>query len=248
MENRELIIADCTYSSKPVELYSVEKEKHKLVLANESIVDDVKTSLEQSTAWLPFFAELYNTSPKLEDYLMVPCIICPSCIPNKNAQAFPFEELIKVDVETGHIGYETWARKPTFLDHVNKDHTKAKGIIFSSAIKPIKGAKGNLHKVVALLGFCRKTDPIIANDILTGAKSAYSLGAWSRYFTCSVCGSKHTSQNQGCEHISLKQPRMKMFDNKLAYLQARNISGFETSVLNNAPAYESARTPKSMLL
>lgn len=247
MEDRELIIADCSYSAKPVELYSIEKEKHKLVLANESIVDDAKLAFEQSTSFLPFFAELYNVSAKLEDYVLVPTVIMPSDLANRNAQAFPLSELLRADVETGQIGYETWARKPTFQDHVNKDHTKAKGIIFSSTLKPIRGAKGSLQKVVALMGYDRTRDPILVNSILTGERPSYSMGAYARFFTCSICGSKHTSQHRGCEHISLQMPRMQKFGEKLSYLQARQINGFEVSSVEK-PAFYSATTPTNMHL
>ena len=242
MNGYELVIADCPESSAPVELYSVEKNKHKLVLANESLIDSTKIALEQSTAFLPFFAELYNISAKLEDYILVPTVLMPSDLPNRNAQAFPFSELVKADAESGQIGFETWGRMPTFIDHNNKDHTKAKGIIFSSTMRPILGAAGDLYKVVALLGFDRTRDPMLANSILTGERPSYSMGAWAREFACSICHAKHTSKHQGCEHISLAAPRMKEFDGKLSYLQAKGIKGFETSSVSR-PAFFSATTP-----
>ena len=244
----ELVLSDCVDSSSPIELFSVEKQKDRLILANESLIDETKSVIQQSVGWLPFFAEKYNISSELKDYVMIPVVIMPSDLPNRNAQAFPFKELVRADIETGLLGFETWSRKPTFIDHLNKNHTVAKGIILSSVMKPIKNSQGKLWKVLTLLAFDRKKDPILANDILTGKRTNYSMGAWSKYFTCSLCQAQHTSQNQGCEHINLKMPRIKRtIDNKLIYLQAREINGFETSSVLN-PAYFSSTTPTNLHL
>lgn len=248
MDDRIEILGDTQGSEfKPTELFSVEQQKSRLILANENLLQDTKTMMEESVHWLPAFAEQYNISPSLKDYILVPCCIMSSDLPNRNAQAFPYEELVRADPETGLMGFETWARKPTHIDHINKDYTKAKGVIFSSYLKPMN-CVGNIHKVMTLLGFDRSRDPILANSILNGERPSYSMGAWSRGFTCSLCNAQHTSQHAGCEHINAKMPRLGVTtDNKMIYLKAHHIGGFEVSNVGS-PAFFSATTPPSMHL
>jgi hypothetical protein len=242
-DNKEIILSDCIDAGHAVEAYSIEDQKGKLVLAHESFIDHTKTALEESTGWLPMFAELYNISPDIKDYILVPVAIMPSDLPNRNAQSFPLDELTRPDPESGLLAYESWKRKPTFKDHKNKLGTdQPKGIILSSTIVPIRGAVGNLWKVVCLLAYDRRGDAILANDILTGNRPSYSMGAWSRFFTCSVCGGNHTSKEAHCDHVSAKFLKMRVMpDNKLAYLQARYPTGFEVSSVEK-PAYAIAVT------
>jgi len=237
------VYADCQDSGKPVEMFSIEQQKSRLVLASgDNLVDPTREMLVETTKWLPAFAEQYNISADLRDYVMVPVVIMPSDLPNRNAQAFPYEELIKANVEVGRLAYQTWTAKPTFQDHQNSDHTKAKGIIFASVMRPIPRARGNLWKVICLCGYDRSTQPVLANQILTGERNSYSMGAWSEHFICSICGAVHNAKQPGCDHINIKMPRLTKYDNgKLAYAQARNILGFEVSSVQT-PAYFSATT------
>jgi hypothetical protein len=228
-------------AGRPIEMASIEDQKDRLVTASENLVDDTKTMIGDSVGWLPHFSEQYNISADLKDYVLVPVTIMPSDLPNRNAQGFPLEELTRANPETGQIGFETWSRKPAFYNHNNTDHTKAKGVILSSIMKPMRGSVGNLFKVICLTAFDRKADPMLANKILTGEINAYSMGAMASFFTCSACGEHHTSKHQGCEHVSVKAPRFKHLPNdRLAYLQARYINGFENSAVHS-PAYYSAQ-------
>ena len=393
---KHTVFADCIHSGNPVEMFSVEKQKQNFILASgDNLIDTANNAmLVESTQWLPFFSEAYNISSKLEDYVVVPVIIMPSDLPNRNAAAFPYEELAKANPELGLLNYQTWRAKPSFADHCfpeetmitmgdgtkkfisnievgdmvlthkanirsvtevfkngekslseikcqglidsifvtsnhpflvalngpsnvneqvfkpvrelekgdyllapvnkygdayyipvkilsithnvriaetynfeveedhsyvandlavhncNKDHTKAKGIIFSSVMRPIHNVYGDLWKVICLVGFDRTNDPALVNDILNGKHGAYSMGAWTTHFTCSVCGAVHNNPNTpGCEHVRIGNPTLGNFNGKLAYLDSRNPTGFEVSVVTNSPpAYESARTQKDHVI
>jgi hypothetical protein len=239
------VYSDCDAASVPVEMYSIEKQKDRLLAsAATSSVDMAKAAILDAPKTLPFFAERYNISAKIEDYILVPVVMMPSVLPNRNCVGFPYEELASANPDTGCLGFQTWKNKPTHIDHVNKDYTKAKGIIFETAFRRLSGAKGNLWKVMCLAGFDRSRDPVLANAILTGERRAYSMGAWTSRFTCSICGCE--ANKKTCDHINFKQPRMTIQANgQLAYLQARDITGFELSSVV-MPAYASAVTDQIM--
>lgn len=240
------VYADANYNGAPLECFSMEKEKSKLILSSgDNLVDLTKSTLVRAQESLPFFAELYNISAKLSDYLIVPVIIMPSDLPNRNGVGFPYSELVRANVDAGQLTYQTWTHKPTFADHNNRDHTKAKGIILASSFRPITRSRGNLYKVIVLAAFDRSRDPVLANQILTGERNAYSMGAWTNYFTCSFCQARHGAKAD-CEHISLARPKMSILRDKqgnkqLVFLQGREPIGFELSSVKQ-PAYLSAVT------
>lgn len=237
------VFADVAHAGNPVEMFSVEKQKQNFVLAGDNMIDMAKDALlVESTQWLPFFSEVYNISAKLEDYVVVPVIIMPSDLPNRNCIAFPYQELAKANPEFGLLAYQTWRAKPTFIDHVNKDHTKSKGIIFSSMMRKMHGVHGDLWKVVCLAGYDRNRDPDLVNQILTGERNSYSMGAWTTHFTCSVCGATHRDpKDPGCNHVKIGMTAFTRHGDKLGYLDSRNPVGFELSSVT-VPAYQSAVT------
>lgn len=233
------VFADAV-AAEPVEMYAIEKEKPKLQSLGADGVDMVKMAYLDSPRTLPAFAELYNISADIKDYVMIPVVIMPSDLPNRNKVGFPMAELAKANPDTGTLAYQTWVNKPTFVEHDNRDYTKAKGIILSSAMRLIKGVEGDLWKVIVLATFDRTRDPVLANDILTKKRNAYSMGAWCKHYTCSICGTQHPKNT--CEHITFgKRGPFEMVGDQLAFLQARDILGFETSSVKT-PAYLSAET------
>jgi hypothetical protein len=164
-------------------------------------------------------------------------------LPNRNSVGFPYSELTKAHPDAGCLAWQTFINKPTHSDHVNKDYTKAKGIILASSLRPIPRSQGNLWKIICLCAFDRSRDPVLVNKILTGERNAYSMGAWTQAFTCSICQAVLGSDNSSCEHINVNAPKMATLvingKPQLVYLQARNVLGFETSSVDS-PAYLSA--------
>jgi len=147
-----------------------------------------------------------------------------------------FEDVYNFEVENEH----SYVAYGVAVHNCNKDYNKdSKGIILGTFLKPIRNAKGNLHKVVSLLAFDRTRDSLLANQILTRQRTAYSMGAMCSYYTCSICGARHPESP--CNHVSLRRPAFAVYDGNLAYLNARNFIGFETSSVIS-PAYLSAQT------
>lgn len=235
-------------------------EMHAIKTGNESRAKlsfetaglDTNIGRDLGTGWLEAAAPVYNISPNIKDYVVAPVIMFPSALPNRNSVAFSLAALGRLNPETGQLGYESWNRKPTFFNHKNDDHTQAKGVIFDTRMLPLKGTNNRVWKAVALAGFDRTRDPDLANKILTGEYSHYSMGTGVNKYECAVCGHLPTKQNLGCEHININNRNMKIFNVErgavLAHYICDYINGFELSCVHPTPAWASAHTAPEQLL
>ena len=244
------IKADCSGDYTAIELNGIE-DKHHSVLANSAtFLNETRTALVQAQATLPFFAEKYNISPHMKDYVLVPTIILPSDLPNRNAVAFPLTQLACANLTAGRVAYQTFTNKPCHVEHNNSDPSKAKGIVLDSFMKKMRNVQGDIHKVIALCAFDRSRDPILANDILAKKRSSYSMGAYCEHYTCSHCGAVHnpSAGKVGCDHISVGSSKINVLANdELVFANAYNIMGFEVSSVLS-PAYRSAADSPFMTL
>lgn len=239
--NRPIEIhADAEFVAEPVEVFNIEEQKNKLLASDSDYVSITRNALDDSLSFLPFFAEKYNISADRKDYILAPVTIFLSDIPNKKGHCFTSAELLSADPYLGQLKYKTWERMPTYVDHNNKDHTKAKGIILNASMMPARNVQGDLYKVVLLQAFDRSTYPEIGNGILSGKYKSYSMGANASSFKCSICSSD--VPHSKCGHIPRGMLDGSGFNfttvgDKLAYLEAQDIKGFECSVLTkNNPA------------
>lgn len=193
--------------------------------------------------WLPLAAETYKISPNIKDYVVVPLIIFPSDLVNRNSVAFPYDELMKFNPHRGMPTYKTWRGMPTFIEHNHNDYEQAKGIIFDTYIKKIPDVIGDIYKVIALCGFDRKKDPALAARILAKKATTYSMGASIGRYECSICGalSPPNRRDTECGHVT--RGKITIHDTpqgrKPAYYLARGISGFEISSVSS-PAWIAA--------
>lgn len=212
------------------------KDLHKKVLASDaSNIDKAIFNIPLDVnRWLPQASKVYHISKDINDYVVVPACIMLSDLPNRNGVAFPLQELLKFNTDTGDLAYKAWKGKPTFLEHKNNVLSEAKGVIFDAFVEDAPEFEGDLIKVILLLGFDKTKDPQLANDIITGKRTCYSMGAYSDDFVCSICG-KTLSQG-GCEHASINNPRFNIYDGKLGFYNVKDILPFETSSVET-PAY-----------
>lgn len=246
--------ADCG-AYKPIELHNQDSISRGISsLRNQEIAGAVRDNLQNvisdAPQWLPFAAESYQISANLSDYVMVPVIIAPSDLPNRNMVAFPFQELSSWNPISRSLTYASWRGVPTHIEHINRDYTKAKGVVLDASLQPMHGRAGGLWKVMTLCAFCRDKDAALANDILTGARTNYSMGALVSQYSCSVCGSKSEQGSGkqlpcGTQHINPKLGKFKVFDvdgqRVLGHYNAHGIQGFEVSSVS-VPAWPSAVT------
>ena len=241
--NRIAVYADSESSYRPVSMHKELKKSgrltalsnNNLALAMPELKSDVPLDFQ---TWLPFCAPHYQISPRVEDYLVVPVIIMPSDLPNRNGVGFPLRELVKFMPEYGMQAYKTWKGQPTHREHANSDVTKAYGVIVDSFMKPMTGhGQGKVWKLLQLLAFDRQKHPELTSLIDSGEENSYSMGAYVDSYTCSYCGSDVGK----CGHINAKMPGPAFYelDNKLVHKNVRGIKGFETSSVHD-PAYVSA--------
>lgn len=232
------IHADAEFVAPPVEIHNIEEQKHKLLASDDDYIGTVRSALDESVSFLPFFAEKYNISSNIKDYIIVPVTAFLSDIPNKKGHCFDYEELVSADPYLGMLKYKTWKHMPTHIDHQNKDYTKAKGIILESSLLPAKNVEGDLYKMVLLQAFDRSTYPEIGNNILTGKWNTYSMGANAASFKCSICSSDVPDGR--CGHIPKGMLDGTGFqfsvqsDGQIPYLRPRDIKGFENSILTKS--------------
>lgn len=231
------VTADAIQSNKVVDYFNLSNENSRTVLASEEITQI--RGLPINTGWLKEASKIYNISDDLKDYVIVCVKIFFSDLPNRNGVAFPKSELVRFNPDLGCCGYETWRRKPTFLEHNNSIKENAKGVIFDATLRPAKGFKGDLVSVDLLAGYDRTKDPNLVKSILDGSRNCYSMGSYAEDFKCSVCG-KLLSKGP-CEHFSLTNPKFECFDGKVGFANTIGVEGFELSNVET-PAFLPATT------
>jgi hypothetical protein len=187
---------------------------------------------------LPFFAPQYHISSDPKDYIIVPVIVVPSDLPNRNRVAFPLKQLMAANPETGQLAYESWRRKPTYREHKNDDLTQAHGMIADTSMQKLKGwAGGKVWKLMMLATFDRSKYTDYVAKIVSGEINAYSMGAWVNGYECSVC-----NQEVGtCDHVPQQDYRPTLTEEAgvLAFKNCIGITGFELSSVAD-PAWVSA--------
>ncbi|WP_438451797.1 hypothetical protein, partial [Listeria monocytogenes] len=125
-------------------------------------------------------------SPRIEDYIIVSTLVCPSDIPNRNGIAFPRDELARfLPPPTNRMSYKAWKGCPVHLEHDNEVHERAYGVILDASFHKVEGyGDGKLWKVMGLLAIDKNKYPDVAQKVLTREINTYSMGALVDYFTC----------------------------------------------------------------
>ena len=238
---RIAVYADSERMLSPIDLHKEMKRSGRAaVTADATVIDTPEMKKEGINVpmdfgtWLPFCAPHYHISANIDDYVMIPAIIMPSDLPNRNAVGFPLSELIAFNPNLGQLAYKTWRGKPTFEEHENTDITKSRGVIVDTYMRKMEGfGEGKVWKLLALLAFDRSKDESLCNKILSGEMNSYSMGAYVSSYTCSYCGSDVGE----CSHLNPKAScELYVLNGKLVFKQVRGVEGFETSAVAS-PAY-----------
>lgn len=113
---------------------------------------------------------------------------------NDNFDEFPAEELEKA--------YATFNGKPVFVNHVNDDHRRARGVVIDSALHKDSNRDGTKDWWVEVL---QEVDavrfPRLAKEILAGNIARTSMGCDVAFSVCSACNNKATTPAEYCAHI-----------------------------------------------
>lgn len=147
-----------------------DKRRERLVMGSSQLF-----SSDIDVSWLPAASGSYNISDDPRDYVLVEVPLVTVDIPNRNLQAFPYEEVSYFDPLYGRMIYSTFIGKPTHIDHDNKDPLKAKGVNFDASLRYVP--KYNVWKIFVLSGYDRTKDPDLAKQILNKDRTGYSMGA-----------------------------------------------------------------------
>jgi hypothetical protein len=196
--------------------------------------------------WLPYASKIYEISPDIRAYVLATIPICPSDIPNRNGIGFPLAELLKFQPPpVARQSYKAWTGCPMHYEHKNEIHEDAYGVIFDTAMRPIKGyGGGKLWKVMGLIGIDRTKYPEMARRVMENDINTYSMGALVDSFSCSYCGGEVTKTST-CGHVDLRRDidwnEVRSWDNKrhIAYRNAHGINPIETSLVES-PAWTTA--------
>lgn len=196
------------------------------------------------TSWLPFAAQTYKISPRLEDYVILNMPMMPTDFPNRNGVAFPLQELIKYQPPPmNRQVYKAWTGCPVHLEHDSEVHEKALGVIFDTSLRQIKGyGEGKHWMVYGLIGIDKTKYPEIAEKLLSGKLNTSSMGCMADSFTCSICGHEAKEEHfMNCSHItSTKNVNWKLIEHegmqKVVYLNAHGLSPIEHSIVED-PAW-----------
>jgi hypothetical protein len=189
--------------------------------------------------WLPLAASHYHISPNLKDYLLIPVPALISSIPNSNGDSVSKQELLAFSPNLGIPAFKSWKGKGTFLEHDNKDITRAKGVILDVYLRPLRGFAGGRHaKVIELLAFDKTKDKELCRKLEAGDINTFSVGIYYSSFSCSTCGNTVSpSAGQPCNHTRHKmRTYLDSQSGQLVYRHCHNIVGFETSCVAD-PAY-----------
>lgn len=113
---------------------------------------------------------------------------------NDNFDEFPAEELEKA--------YATFKGKPVFVNHVNDDHKRARGVIIDAALHKDANRDGSKDWWIEVL---QEIDavrfPRLAKEILNKNIARTSMGCDVAFSKCSACGNIATTPAEYCAHI-----------------------------------------------
>lgn len=223
---------------RPVELHGISKKSKSIRITSESAGGEARYL--DANSWLPQAAEHYNISPNLNDYIIVPSPSCITEMPNTNGDSFSKQELLRFKPEHGCLAYRTFVGKPMHIEHDNKDYRKAVGVILDCYLRPLRKFHGNHGIMYKLNAIDRNRNPKLAEAILKREVNTFSMGAWYKSYTCSICG-RRVGQNFGsvCNHTRIKKPTYLSVDGALVYRKCEDVTGFENSVVLS-PAFVAA--------
>lgn len=210
----------------------------KLRVASANILNKT-ASLDIS--WLPIAAEQYNISYDIRDYVINEIPIVAVDLPNRNMDAFPFDEVSSFNPEMGNLVYKTFIGKPTHKDHDNRDPRKARGVHFDAQLEKV-GNTG-LYKIVVLAGWDRTKDPELVRQILSGKRNGFSMGALVGFTECSYpgCGATSTDGRIACEHMKYGRNKGATINTHILYELCRHCNFIETSSVLDQAQYDAVQ-------
>jgi hypothetical protein len=192
------------------------------ILSGTQLSANFKRDIDVS--WLGAAADTYHISGDINDYVIIDIPSVTVDIPNRNLQAFPYEEVSYFDNMQGSLVYQTFVGRPCHVDHQNSNPIEAKGVHFDSALQFVPAY--NVWKIRTLAGFDRTKDAKLTGDILSGRRNGYSMGALVQNFVCSNCGQVEVIKKP-CRCMAMGKGSI--VDGRLVYQLCAGVQFFEQS-------------------
>ncbi len=192
--------------------------------------------------WLPAAAKQYHLSEDINDYVINEVPIVAIDLPNRNLDAFGFQEMTCFNPQQGRLTYKTFIGKPTHQEHDNTDITKAKGLHLDAQLQ--QGPNGLWH-IVVLAAWDRTKDNKLATAILNKEKSGFSMGALVDFTRCSVpgCGETSSTGHIACSHHKNGQNKGGITeDGFLVYEDCMGCNFIEMSEVGDPAQYDAIQT------
>ena len=195
------------------------KHTHKDAYSGRHVISASQYYEEQplDINWLAAASQTYNISDDPKDYVIVPVPLVTVDYPNRNLQAFPFEEVSFFDPLLGRPVFSSFIGKPTHIDHKNQDPLQAKGVNLDATMAFVP--EYNVWKIIVLSAFDRTKDPYLAQKILSGERNTYSMGALVEHFVCSECGTIDEGEGGNQCHHMLKKNKGKLAQDGTIFYQ-----------------------------
>jgi len=229
-----IVLGEVVSATSTVEAYKKNYKYEKSNGITASVLEGKNTSASGSfkrdidVSWLAAAADTYHISADINDYVIVDIPSVTIDIPNRNLQAFPYEEVSYFDNMQGSLVYQTFVGRPTHIDHQNSNPVEAKGVHFDAALQYVP--KYNVWKIRTLAGFDRTKDHKLVADILSGRSNGYSMGALVQNFVCSNCGKVETVKNP-CRCMAMGKGSI--IDGRLVYQLCAGVQYFEQSSVSD---------------
>lgn len=153
---------------------------------------------------------------------------------NQNFDGWPSEELKK--------SYRTFLGKPVFVNHVNDDPRKARGVVVAARF--VENGDDKFIEVIQEVDADKF--PKLAHELISGGLDSVSMGAEARICKCSYCGNEASDMLSMCSHVLSKKGQVLgrvnddgTREDVLVYEECRDVSFFELSYVFD-PADETA--------
>lgn len=168
--------------------------------------------------------------------------------PNANGDAFPHDELIRIDPILNRPVYASFIQKGVYVNHKNTDDPRyAKGVIldarYVTEAPEGKTASNPDRYVELLLGVDRQKDPVFARDVERGIINKFSMGASVQFTKCSVCENTARRKEEFCDHIAknkMREVKNAKGEKVLAFERCYGVTYNEISAVSD-PADETAQ-------
>jgi hypothetical protein len=155
---------------------------------------------------------------------------------NDNFDNFPAAELKK--------GWRSFIGKPVYVNHVNDDPNRARGVIIDAAIHDDVHADGRPDTwIEVLMEVDAVRFPKLAKAILAGEVDRTSMGCNVEYSECSACGNRAYTPLDYCAHIPGRKGQVhrrvlasgEVQEHRI-YERCYGLAFFENSILVEDPA------------